>query len=316
MMAMRSPSLRASDRSWVMKTDRLAQLPLQADRPRPACPAGSAGRARRTARRTAGSRDRWPGPGPSPPAAACRRSAGRGSESPRPPRPTSSSISPARSSRLDLSLPCTSRPKATLSSTRRWGSRPKCWKTMLIFVRRSSRSRSWLSRGDVLAVDEDLARRRLDQARQAADERRLARAREAHDDEQLAAGDRERDVAHGRHVADSGQLGPGQVGHRRAHDALWLGPNTFQTLRHSRTGGADEPAVVPSAAAPARVGSSYPAGARSTDPPRARRLSLAPVQAPVPRRRSSVDDRGEDGVQVADDGVVGLRDHRRVAGRC
>ena len=79
-------------------------------------------------------------------------------------------------------------------------------------------------RGDVLAVDEDLARRRLDQARQAADERRLARAREPHDDEQLAAGDRERDVPHGRHVADAGQLGPGQVGHRRADDALWPRP--------------------------------------------------------------------------------------------
>jgi hypothetical protein len=50
----------------------------------------------------------------------------------------------------------------------------------------------------ILAVEQDLARRRLDQARQAPHERRLARARQPHDDEDLALADLEIDVAHGR----------------------------------------------------------------------------------------------------------------------
>src|SRR5437879_2947254 len=54
---------------------------------------------------------------------------------------------------------------------------------------------------DVLAVEDDLARGRLDEAGQAADERRLARARQAHDDEDLPAPDVERDVMDGRDAA-------------------------------------------------------------------------------------------------------------------
>src|SRR6185369_10639992 len=48
---------------------------------------------------------------------------------------------------------------------------------------------------DVVAVEQDLAERRLDQAGEAADERRLTAARQAHDDEDLAGLDVERDVA-------------------------------------------------------------------------------------------------------------------------
>ena len=91
-----------------------------------------------------------------------------------------------------------------------------------------------------------------------------------------------------------------------------FGPNTFQTLRHSRTGGADEPAVAPSGAAPARVGSSYPAGARSTDPPSCTLAQSCTGSGACPSSPELGHDRGEDGVEVADDGVVGLGDHRRI----
>ena len=51
---------------------------------------------------------------------------------------------------------------------------------------------------DVVAVEEDLAGGRLDQAGDAAHERRLAAARQAHDHEDLARPDVERDVAQAR----------------------------------------------------------------------------------------------------------------------
>ena len=93
--------------------------------------------------------------------------------------------------------PCTSSGKPTLPSTERCGSSAKCWNTMPMRWRRIS----IISRGrrgeEVAAVEQDLARRRLDQPRHAADQRRLARARQAHDDEDLALVDRERDVADG-----------------------------------------------------------------------------------------------------------------------
>ena len=51
-------------------------------------------------------------------------------------------MSPARACRSVFDFPCTSRPNATLSSTRRWGSNPKCWNTIETRLRRSSRSHS------------------------------------------------------------------------------------------------------------------------------------------------------------------------------
>ena len=50
---------------------------------------------------------------------------------------------------------------------------------------------------DVLALEQDLAGGRLDEAGDAAHERRLAAAREAHDDEDLASPDVERNVVNG-----------------------------------------------------------------------------------------------------------------------
>ncbi len=76
----------------------------------------------------------------------------------------------------------------------------------------------------VVAEDADLARRRLDQPDQRADERRLARAREAHDDEHLAGPDVERDVADRHRVAALlAQLAARQVGLRAVDDALAVG---------------------------------------------------------------------------------------------
>ena len=112
-------------------------------------------------------------------------------------RPTSVSSSRACSWRAFLLSPRISSPKATLSMTRRCGSRPKCWNTIEKRWRRSSRRRLRVRLADVLAVEEDLAEGRLDQAGQAADERGLAGARQAHDHEDLAGLDLERDVAHG-----------------------------------------------------------------------------------------------------------------------
>ena len=56
------------------------------------------------------------------------------------------------------------------------GSRPKCWKTMLIFVAAQLAQPLRAGGGDVLAVDEDLPGGGLDQAGQAAHQRRLARS--------------------------------------------------------------------------------------------------------------------------------------------
>ena len=52
-------------------------------------------------------------------------------------------------------------------------------------------------REKIAAVEQNLAGRRLDQARHAADERRLARAGQAHDDEDFSVMDIEGNVADG-----------------------------------------------------------------------------------------------------------------------
>src|SRR5262245_44026874 len=61
---------------------------------------------------------------------------------PSPPRPTSSSVASAFVRRVALSTPRTSSPKATLSTSERWGSSPKFWNTMLTRWRRRSSRRS------------------------------------------------------------------------------------------------------------------------------------------------------------------------------
>src|SRR4051812_37973864 len=59
--------------------------------------------------------------------------------------PTSFSTSCARAWRSPLATPCTSSPNATLSSTVRCASSPKCWKTIEDVCRRSCRSSSRLA---------------------------------------------------------------------------------------------------------------------------------------------------------------------------
>ena len=122
-----------------------------------------------------------------------------------------------------------------LSRTGRWGSSPKCWKTIENFFRRSSRRRAGLAAQDVLAVEVDLAQRRLDQAGQAADERGLAAARQPHDDEDLAGLDVERDVADRDRPALGRDGSFDGVGVRRRRRRLATfasaGPKTFHRSR-------------------------------------------------------------------------------------
>ena len=92
-------------------------------------------------------------------AAASRPRAGRGTAFSTSSRPTSSSSSRARASRSAFAIPRISSPNATLSITRRWASRPKCWKTIETEWRRSSRSSAALARRDVLPGDPDRRRR-------------------------------------------------------------------------------------------------------------------------------------------------------------
>src|SRR5262249_52431275 len=61
---------------------------------------------------------------------------------------------------------------------------------------------------DVLPLEEDLARGRLDQAEDRAADRRLAAARLADETEGLAVADLERDVVDGLHVADGAREDP------------------------------------------------------------------------------------------------------------
>jgi hypothetical protein len=76
----------------------------------------------------------------------------------------------------------------------------------------------------VLATDGDLARRRLDEPREAADQCRLAAARQAHDDEDLARPDFERDVPDGGGASGlRPELGGLKVGVGASDDAVCLG---------------------------------------------------------------------------------------------
>ena len=69
---------------------------------------------------------------------------------------------------------------------------------------------------DVVAIEQDLARGRLDEAGDAADERRLAAARQAHDDEDLARPDVERARRAGRSSSRSCAAARRAAGRRRA----------------------------------------------------------------------------------------------------
>ena len=124
-------------------------------------------------------------------------------------RPGPACRRPARS-RVALSLRCTSSPKATLSRRRRWGSSPKCWKTMLIFVRRSSRSRSGLAAvtsSPSISTLPAVGSIRRDRQRTSVD---LPEPDRPMTTKSSPLADGERDVADGGHVADPGQLGPGR----------------------------------------------------------------------------------------------------------
>ena len=185
---------------------------------------------------------------------------------------------------------------------------------MLILVRRSSRRRSGAGRGDVLAVDQDLARRRLDQAGQAADERRLARAREAHDDEQLAAR-RRRTRCRARPPRCRARASSARGRSAIAEPTIALAASARTPSRRRGTRGRAAPTSPPS---PFRCRSrscrlvvsgrsqvhGSPLVHAGSVLHRFRRLSASSPELG--------DDRGEDGVEVADDGVVGLGDHGRV----
>ena len=124
-----------------------------------------------------------------------------------------------------LALPCTSSPKATLSSTRRCGEQAEVLEHHRHLVRGAARAAARrVAPVDVLAVDQDLAGGRLDQAAQAAHERRLARAREPHDDEDLAAATSKQTSRTAATQPVRAQLGAGQVGVGRADDALGVRP--------------------------------------------------------------------------------------------
>ncbi len=99
-----------------------------------------------------------------------------GKRSPHPPSPTTSSTSVDLARRASLSTPWISSPNATLSTMRRCGSSPKCWKTMLIFVRRTVAKLVDVHLHHVVAVDQDLARRRIVDAVEHAHEGGLAGA--------------------------------------------------------------------------------------------------------------------------------------------
>ena len=78
-------------------------------------------------------------------------------------------------------------------------------------LRRSSRSRFWSAAQDVLALEHDLARGRLDQPGQAAHQGRLARPGQAHHHEHLAGRDVEVDAPNRDRAAGAlQQLAPGQ----------------------------------------------------------------------------------------------------------
>ena len=146
MIRIRSPSLSASCRSWVMK---IIVLPTSSwSRITSFCmsrrisgssaengssniiSAGSTARARARPTRCCMPPESW-----------------SGNDSSLPDRPTRSTISCALVRRSSLATPRTSSPNATLSITVRCGSRPKCWKTIATWLRRSSRS--WFSSASV-----------------------------------------------------------------------------------------------------------------------------------------------------------------------
>ncbi len=186
MMAMRSPMRMASSRSCEMKMMVRLCLLLQRRAARPASRCGSAGRARRTPRPSAGSSGRWPARGRGRRAAACRPRARWDSSARRRARPTCSSAARARFSRCARGTPDSSRPKAAFCRTVRCGISAKDWNTMEMCSRRKSMQLLLAHRRDVGAVDDDLAGGGLDQPVEHPHQRRLARARQAHDDEDLA----------------------------------------------------------------------------------------------------------------------------------
>ena len=134
--------------------------------------------------------------------------------------PTRSSMSPARSCRFAFDLPCTSRPNATLSSTRRCGSRPKCWNTIDTRggAARAARPRARRSR----------PRRRSDRTRGRLDEPAQRRTSvDLPEPERPMTTNTSPGQTSKRHVPDGGdaagllaQLAAGEVGVRAADDPL------------------------------------------------------------------------------------------------
>ena len=159
----------------------------------------------------------------------------RASSSPMPPSPTSSSISLglARAA-ATLSTPCTSRPKATLSThacgaaAARSAGTPS---TPCGGARRAtcSRSAAVTSTPSIVTVPDG----RLDQPGEAAHQRRLAAARQPHHDEHLARGDVEVDVAH-RHDVAGARLEhlARQVGELGSDDTLGSRPVDLPQVAH------------------------------------------------------------------------------------
>ena len=112
---------------------------------------------------------------------------GRRSRAPRSPWPRAPSFS----------TPRISSPNPTLSTIRRCGSRPKCWNTIEIFVRRTSRNRSSSSFMMSSPSSSTSPGGGVVDPVQHPHEGRLPRARQTHHDEDLARRDVERHVAHG-----------------------------------------------------------------------------------------------------------------------
>ena len=114
----------------------------------------------------------------SPPDSSCGRCLARSA------RPTCSRSSSTRRPRSPGSVRTRRSGTSTFSAADRTGIRPKAWKMNAIFVRRTSTRRVLVHRGQLLAVEEDLARRRPVQAAEQVEQGRLAAARAAADGEQ------------------------------------------------------------------------------------------------------------------------------------
>ena len=138
---MRSPSLSASSRSWVMNTMVRCMRACRSMSSSCICVrmSGSSALKASSMSSTSGSLAR----ARARPTRCCMPpESSEGWLCSNPFRPTSSMAFMAFSVRVALSMPLISSPNSTLSSTLRCGSRPKCWKTMDILYRRRLRRAS------------------------------------------------------------------------------------------------------------------------------------------------------------------------------